>query len=268
MRPLLLLVLCTSIGCAGTSERLPRGGASPTTTPDSASFDRIATEVRDHYCTTAEGEIALSAPASCDDVAMVLDEVPGASPSLDARLVHLSIPTVAVHVLIVRASGRTRAFFLDELSQSSDDDSTVETDARARTLRIEGDELVLDFATRRTETAPHGCTVTESSRLRTILCRATPAGPECADVPTTYASRRACDELCLQREVGQSATCESEGTPDDEQGYELTLAVRGDTIAVTAVRMLDAAPPEGLVGEHTTSELFTLRAMDALLLSE
>ncbi|MBN8612938.1 MAG: hypothetical protein J0L92_20270 [Deltaproteobacteria bacterium] len=270
-RRLWILVLGSVIGCAGTSERLPRGGAAatPQTTQDSASFDRIATEVRDHYCMTAEGEIALSGPASCDDITMVLDAVPGASTSLDARLVHLSIPDVAVHVLLVRAGGRTRAFFLDELSQSSDDDSTIETEALARTLRITGDELVLELATRRTETASHGCTVTESSRLRTILCRATPAGPECADVPTAYASRRECDDFCLVRQLAEDdASCESEHTPDREEGYELALDLRGETIAVLAVRSVDAAPPAGLVGEHTTSELFVLRAMEPLLLGE
>ncbi len=262
------LLAIALMGCAGTST------PAATTTSGSESFDGIATQIRDYYCSTAEGEIAASLPRSCDDVAMVLDEVPGASASLDARLVHLSIPNVAVRVLVVRASGRTRAFFLDELVQAmdeeaTDEEATVESVASTRTSRVTGDVLALELATRRTETSGHGCSVTESSRLRTILCRATQEGPECADVPTTYAARRDCDDACLVRRLAEDdASCERESTPDYEEGFELTVEVRGDAIAVTAVRTLDAVPPDGLVGEHTTSELFTLRAMEPLLLSE
>lgn len=265
----LSVCILSSMGCAGASEHVPadRAVAGREHAAEDAAFDRAIAEARDHYCSTAEGEIALSGP-SCDDVAVDVERLAGGSPSFDARLVRFSIPGVAVRVLVVRASDRTEVFFLDELTHGTDEEVTIVSEPSVGTREITGEALHLELGARRRESTWYGCISVETSRARTILCRATPTGPSCTDVPTLSAERRVCDEACLREGLGRDdLTCESYETPAYDRGYELALELRGGVATLTAVRSVQSEPPAGWVGEHTTSELFDLGAMEPVLVA-
>jgi hypothetical protein len=259
--------LLSSIGCAGTNEQV--SGARTVTHTEAAredeSFERTITDARDYYCSAAEGEIALNGPA-CEEITVDVETIPGGSASLDARLVQLSIPGVAVRVLLVRARGRTEVFFLDELTHGTDEEVTVVSEPSVGTRQITGEALRVDLGARRTESTWYGCIVEERSSARTILCRATPMGPACTEVPTEDAARRVCDEPCLREGLSQAdVTCESYETPAYDTGYALALELRGDGAIITALRSVESEPPEGWVGEHTTAELFARGAMEPVL---
>jgi hypothetical protein len=261
------MCILSSMGCAGASEQVSgdRTVAGTEHAAEDAAFERAIAEARDYYCSTAEGEIALNGP-SCDDIAVDVERLAGSNPSLDARLVRFAIPGVAVRVLVVRASDRTEVFFLDELTQGTDEEVTIVSEPSVGTREVTGQALHLELGARRTESTWYGCISVETSRARTILCRATATGPTCTDVPTLNAERRVCDQSCLREGLGRDdVTCESYETPAYDRGYELALELRGDAATITALRSVESEPPAGWVGEHTTSELFELGAMEPVL---